>query len=94
MKYLNSNSIFCIILISIFTTGCSDYNETNAIIIGSTYNPLIGNDWQAKSWYKFEVDDKTFIDTIYFYNGDKMLVEGDLIKIDYNTENPTEHQTK
>ena len=81
MKFFNCCSIFIALLLAI--SSCTDYKETKAIIDGSTMNPLIGYDWAAKSWYKFEVNGKIYVDTIYFNSNEKILIEGEEIIIDY-----------
>tara|TARA_R110002049_G_scaffold304112_2_gene499093 strand:+ start:1349 stop:1630 length:282 start_codon:yes stop_codon:yes gene_type:complete len=88
IKYL----FYLILIFVALVIGCTKKATTKGKILGTTMNPLIGYNWEAKSWYKFEVDGKDYVDTIYFCSDEKVLIEGEVIKVTYNTENPEENE--
>lgn len=94
MRKYSKLSILNTLIIVLLTVGCAESRETKGAIIGSTFNPLINYDWSAKSWYEYKVDDKIYIDTIYFYDGEQVLTEGEEIRVLYNPDNPKENNIK
>lgn len=87
--------LYNIFLIFFFLFSCnSEAKETEGTIIGTIYNPLIGDKWSAKAYYEFFVDENKFIDTVYFNQNDLVLIEEQKVIIEFNNNNPKENKIK
>ena len=90
----NISFIFLFGLFVILNVGCSERQEVKAKVIGLTYNPIIGKGWTAKAWYEYIANEQKFIDTVYFYDNEITLTEGQEFTVIYSVNNPEKNKIK